>query len=182
MADFCKQCSMELFGKDFRELAGVTEPDKWEQGLAARVICEGCGPIQVDPDGNCVTPDCICKGKPGHGLPWKKENSDGEEEADQETVASDTEEEDRWENSVPADLSQEPDDPDGRTCDCGAVYKVVGGYIVCPACNLREGEEAQVEVGYVCETCGRQGCRLVEGRIECPDCDARELEGGRLGG
>ena len=72
MADFCKQCSIDMFGQDFRELAGITEEDKWQQGLAATVICEGCGVIQVDPSGNCVSPDCLCQGQEGHGLPWVK--------------------------------------------------------------------------------------------------------------
>jgi hypothetical protein len=72
MADFCKQCSIDHFGQDYRELAGITLPDKWQEGLAAATICEGCGYIQVDPDGNCVTNDCLCKGQKGHGLPWVK--------------------------------------------------------------------------------------------------------------
>lgn len=75
MADFCKACSIQLFGEDWRELAGITNPERWANGEAAGVICEGCGPIQVDPEGNCVSKDCICKGKPGHGLPWVTSNS-----------------------------------------------------------------------------------------------------------
>lgn len=58
MADFCRQCSIELFGEDFRELANITEVDKWKRGWAALVVCEECGPIQVDPDGNCISRDC----------------------------------------------------------------------------------------------------------------------------
>lgn len=38
MADFCSQCSMDLFG-------------------------EGCGPIQVDLSGCCISTDCL---KAGH--------------------------------------------------------------------------------------------------------------------
>jgi hypothetical protein len=62
MADFCLQCSDELFGKDFEELAGLTTPEAWAEGKAAVVLCEGCGPIQVDPGGRCVSVDC-----PKHG-------------------------------------------------------------------------------------------------------------------
>ena len=72
MADFCKQCSLDHFGGDFQDLAGLTGKEAWENGKAACVICEGCGYIQVDPDGNCVSNDCLEKGKKGHGLPWKK--------------------------------------------------------------------------------------------------------------
>lgn len=72
MADFCKQCSIDIFGEDFRELAGITTQEGWNDGKAAVVLCEGCGPIQVDPDGNCVSENCDCQGKAGHGLPWAK--------------------------------------------------------------------------------------------------------------
>lgn len=61
MADFCKQCSLELFGEDFGDLKGLTTNEDWKKGLAAVVICEGCGVIQVDPDGRCISPDCLKK-------------------------------------------------------------------------------------------------------------------------
>lgn len=60
MADFCKQCSLDLFGVDFNELANITSVDDWVLGKACCVICEGCGPIQVDPKGNCIS-DCLEK-------------------------------------------------------------------------------------------------------------------------
>ena len=49
MAAFCKQCSIDLFGEDFKELAGITTKEDWDKGYSALVICEGCDPIQVDP-------------------------------------------------------------------------------------------------------------------------------------
>lgn len=70
MADFCKQCSIDNFGKDYRELAEITTQEDWNDGKASVVLCEGCGPIQVDPDGNCVSENCECHGMSGHGLPW----------------------------------------------------------------------------------------------------------------
>lgn len=73
MADFCKQCSINIFVDDFGELAGITSEDDWAQGVAQTVICEGCGPIQVDPKGNCVSKDCMCSGESGHGMPWAGE-------------------------------------------------------------------------------------------------------------
>ncbi len=69
MADFCKQCSIDLFSEDNRDLAGVTTPEVWTEGKGAIVICERCGIIQVDPDGNCASTDCLRAGKPGHGVP-----------------------------------------------------------------------------------------------------------------
>lgn len=62
MADFCKQCSINLFGEDSKDLAlGPLPP-----GYYWYVICEGCGFIQVDALGRCVT--ChLLKGTPGHG-------------------------------------------------------------------------------------------------------------------
>lgn len=70
MSDFCKQCSLDHFGEDFKELANITPVEAWNKGEACFAICEGCGPIQVDPDGNCVSSGCMCAGKEGHGLPW----------------------------------------------------------------------------------------------------------------
>ena len=61
MADFCKQCSEELFGKDFGDLAGITKPEDWDKGLACVVLCEGCGSIQVDPEGRRISIDCLRK-------------------------------------------------------------------------------------------------------------------------
>lgn len=67
MADFCKACSEDLFGKDFKELAGLTTQEEWDNGKAAITICEGCGWIQVDPEGVCVSKDCLRTGHFGHG-------------------------------------------------------------------------------------------------------------------
>lgn len=72
MADFCKQCHEDLFGAGLaNDMAGVTKQEDWDNGKACLALCEGCGPIQVDPEGNCVSEDCMCAGQPGHGLPWK---------------------------------------------------------------------------------------------------------------
>lgn len=61
MADFCKACSAELFDlpSDFEGL--VTEEEA-NDGYIANVLCETCGPIEVDHEGKCVSVDCrICK-------------------------------------------------------------------------------------------------------------------------
>jgi len=73
MADFCRACSLAIFERDFEELAGITKQEDWEKGMACTVLCEGCGAIQVDPQGNCVSENCFCEGEEGHGLPWLKE-------------------------------------------------------------------------------------------------------------
>lgn len=54
MADFCQECSIENFGKDFRELAGLTTAENMKDGLAVWALCEGCGHIPVDPDGKRI--------------------------------------------------------------------------------------------------------------------------------
>lgn len=59
MAEFCKQCSIELFGEDYKELKDITSQKDWEDGKACVVICEGCGFIQVDPKGRCISKDCL---------------------------------------------------------------------------------------------------------------------------
>ena len=62
VADFCKKCSIDMFGEDFRELAGISTKEDTDNGLFASAICEGCGFIQVNHDGECVTDDCIENG------------------------------------------------------------------------------------------------------------------------
>lgn len=57
MADYCKACSIEIFGEDFRELAGLSSPEQTAKGLYPVVICEGCGSTQVDHDGACIATD-----------------------------------------------------------------------------------------------------------------------------
>lgn len=59
MADFCKQCSLDTFDKDYQELAGLSKESDTTNGLYASAICEGCGYIQVDHTGRCVSPDCL---------------------------------------------------------------------------------------------------------------------------
>lgn len=58
MADFCRQCSLEMGGEDFGDLKGLTKQRDWDVGKAVLVLCEGCDWIQVDPNGNCISDDC----------------------------------------------------------------------------------------------------------------------------
>lgn len=61
MADFCRQCALELFPPNepyLRDLAGLSTPEDTEIGLYPVVICEGCGLTQVDHNGLCVSWDC----------------------------------------------------------------------------------------------------------------------------
>jgi hypothetical protein len=55
MADFCKACSTEHFGKDMKDLAGLGE--KPEHGSGYMALCEGCwhtGNCLVDHEGLCL--------------------------------------------------------------------------------------------------------------------------------
>ena len=56
MAEFCKQCSTELFNRDFGDLRRLCGTD--EQAL---VLCEGCGQCWVNYEGECTSDDCIKK-------------------------------------------------------------------------------------------------------------------------
>jgi len=59
MAEFCKQCADEHgFEPDYVGLS--TEKDT-RAGLFCVVLCEGCGPAQVDHEGRCISPDCLLK-------------------------------------------------------------------------------------------------------------------------
>jgi hypothetical protein len=62
MADFCKQCSIEIFGEDFGDLSDITTEAETKEGYYALVICEGCGIIQVDHEGKCISNDCLKNG------------------------------------------------------------------------------------------------------------------------
>ena len=68
MADFCQQCSLEMFDMDFRELAELGPKGSvlpLEHGWTA--LCEGCGPTLVDQDGKCIAAYC-----PEHGTTERK--------------------------------------------------------------------------------------------------------------
>lgn len=54
MADFCKQCSIDQFGEDFGDVAGLCE-----EGEMVRILCEGCaeGFVWVDHTGLRVDPE-----------------------------------------------------------------------------------------------------------------------------
>jgi hypothetical protein len=53
MADFCKDCSIELFGEDHGDLAGISIKENEAEDLYPIVICEGCGIIEVNTEGVC---------------------------------------------------------------------------------------------------------------------------------
>ncbi|MGD9697506.1 hypothetical protein [Acinetobacter sp.] len=60
MAEFCKQCSIDIFDQDHGDFAGiVTEKEYKEQKLAGLVLCEGCGNTFVDHEGTCLDPNCL---------------------------------------------------------------------------------------------------------------------------
>lgn len=58
MADFCKQCSEELFGNDFGDLKNLGEGAELKPGMGWLALCEGCGVIVVDNEGKCSAEDC----------------------------------------------------------------------------------------------------------------------------
>jgi hypothetical protein len=65
MAEFCLQCNGDMFGHEVKnDFVGLSTPDDTLKGLFALVLCEGCGPCQVDHTGRCISNDCLEK----HGL------------------------------------------------------------------------------------------------------------------
>jgi hypothetical protein len=62
MADFCRQCSLDHFGQYFGDLSDLGHPKRAEPGMGWTARCEGCGPIVVDDEGHCLSPDCVKKG------------------------------------------------------------------------------------------------------------------------
>lgn len=59
MADFCKQCSEEIFGEDFEDLKGLGDGTPLEPGMGWTALCEGCGPTVVDDNGICKSDGCL---------------------------------------------------------------------------------------------------------------------------
>ena len=54
MADFCKECSIEMFGIDTKDLVGLVTKQEVIQGEYATALCEHCGFILVDHEGNRI--------------------------------------------------------------------------------------------------------------------------------
>ena len=54
MADFCKQCSEELFGEDFGDFTGISTERNDINRSYVSVLCEGCGPTSVNSKGECM--------------------------------------------------------------------------------------------------------------------------------
>lgn len=58
MADFCRQCSVRVFGEDSKDFDGLCQPEDLQL-----VLCEGCGYIWADHTGKCLG-NCL---EPTHG-------------------------------------------------------------------------------------------------------------------
>jgi hypothetical protein len=61
MADFCRQCSIEMWGEDSGDLAflGGAAPTL-QPGFGYPAVCEGCGFICVTDYGECMG-NCLRK-------------------------------------------------------------------------------------------------------------------------
>lgn len=55
MSDFYKQCSIDIFGEDYHDMAGITHVEEEREGKYRWVLCEDCGSIQVNSLGECVS-------------------------------------------------------------------------------------------------------------------------------
>ena len=54
MADFCRECSVELFGIDTKDMVSTQlTPAEFNKGKITRGICEGCAGGMFAPDGTC---------------------------------------------------------------------------------------------------------------------------------
>ena len=56
MADFCLDCYKFMFGNNAGEcdLAGLITKEEVGKGLVVQALCEGCGIIQVDHNGQKI--------------------------------------------------------------------------------------------------------------------------------
>lgn len=60
MADFCKQCSIQMFNHDYKELAGLLSDQ--DDPYVDMALCETCGYVAVNENGECVDPACAYHG------------------------------------------------------------------------------------------------------------------------
>jgi len=59
MADFCAQCAERVWGPDIpSDFRGMTKAADTLNDRFITVLCEGCGTVQVDHNGTCLT-DCL---------------------------------------------------------------------------------------------------------------------------
>ena len=58
MADFCMQCSLDIFGRDNKDLALTDVKEPLKEGYGYPALCEGCGPTLTDEHGVCIV-NCI---------------------------------------------------------------------------------------------------------------------------
>lgn len=59
MSDFCRQCSIDLFGEDIGDFLDPQAIKDNRRGFFSIVLCEDCGPCQVDHLGTCISRDCL---------------------------------------------------------------------------------------------------------------------------
>ncbi len=73
MADLCYQCTETMIGicGQKNDLKGLSTKEDSKKQLYPVVICEGCGAIQVDYEGKCISTDCLEK----HNKKEKHDNS-----------------------------------------------------------------------------------------------------------
>lgn len=56
MADFCRQCYIEVLGLDpeHNDMRGRVTEEQFNAGYVGNGICEGCGACEFAPDGSCL--------------------------------------------------------------------------------------------------------------------------------
>ncbi len=57
MADFCLECTEELFGQQYarvNDFRNLISKEEYERDYVMRVLCEGCGWIIVDHNGRRI--------------------------------------------------------------------------------------------------------------------------------
>lgn len=64
MASFCAQCSIDIWGHDYKDYAGQSTEEDTKNRMYTQALCEGCGGTLVDHRGFCVHPNCMLN----HGI------------------------------------------------------------------------------------------------------------------
>jgi hypothetical protein len=59
MASFCKQCSIDVFGKDFGDMKDLGPAGELAEDEGWLCLCEDCGLTIVSQDGTCINAGCF---------------------------------------------------------------------------------------------------------------------------
>lgn len=59
MSGYCKSCSIAILGRDHEDFSGMLGPALAAEGYGLLAVCDECGPVLVDGDGQRILPQPV---------------------------------------------------------------------------------------------------------------------------